>query len=124
MTLIAAYPATDTQFNYDGYANGALVLTVPAGWQVTVQCENHGTVSNSCTVVSGRTAIGPMEAGWTTPDPQRGLDPGQSASFVFTPSATGSYRIASLVDGNEASGMWADLEVVRSGRPTLTAPGS
>jgi len=124
VTLIAGYPATDYQFNYDGYGNGSLVLTVPVGWQVTVQCANHSTVPNSCAVVASKRDTQPAQAGWTTPDPTRGLDPGQSASFAFTPQATGTYRIASLVPGSEASGMWLDLEVVPSGTPTLTAPGS
>lgn len=120
VTLIAGHPATDIQFNYDGYGGGALVLTVPVGWQVTIQCENHGTVPNSCAVVANGRATAPVQPEWSTPEPQRGLDPGQSAGFAFTPSTPGSYRIASLVDGNEASGMWADLEVVAGGLPTLT----
>jgi hypothetical protein len=124
VTLIAAYPATDFQFNYDGYGNGVLVLTVPVGWQVIVQCQNHGTVPNSCSVVSDHTATSPIDPSWSTPDPHRGLDPGQSASFMFMPTEPGSFRIASLVDGSEASGMWLDLEVVQSGRPTLAAPGA
>ena len=124
VTLIAGHPATDNQFNYDGYSSGALVLTVPVGWQLTVQCQNHGTVPNSCAVVSGRAATKPVDPGWSTPDPQRGLDPGQSASFVFTASQPGSYRIASLVGGNEASGMWANLEVIASGKPSLRASAS
>ena len=124
VTLIAGYPATDFQFNYDGYASGALVLRVPAGWNVTVQCENHGTVPNSCAVVQRRTDTTPIDASWSTPDPQRGLEPGSSASFTFTPQTPGSYRIASLVDGSEASGMWLDLEVTNGGSPSLTAPGS
>jgi hypothetical protein len=119
VTLIAGHPATDIQFNYDGYGNGSLVLTVPTGWQVTIQCVNHGTVPNSCAIVAGGDATSPVQPGWSTSDPQRGLDPGQSASFTFTPTTTGSYRIASLVDGNEASGMWADLEVSAGGVPTL-----
>ena len=123
VTLIAGYPATDFQFNYDGYGSGALILTVPVGWEITVQCENHGTVPNSCAVVSGPRDRTPLDPAWSTPDPQRGLDPGQSASFVFAPTTTGSYRIASLVDGHEASGMWLDLEVVKSGRPSLRASG-
>jgi Sulfocyanin (SoxE) domain len=122
VTLIAGYPASDYQFNYDGYGSGSLVVTIPVGWQVTVQCENHGTVPNSCAVVSGRSDVSPIEPGWSTPDPLRGLDPGQSASFVFSPTKPGSYRIASLVGGNEASGMWADLEVTAGGTPTMTAP--
>ena len=123
VTLIAGYPATDYEFNYDGYAAGALVLTVPVGWQVTVQCQNHATVPNSCAVVADGKATEAMETGWSTPDPRHGLDPGQSAAFTFTASRTGSYRIASLVDGSEASGMWIDLEVVASGLPSLSAPG-
>jgi hypothetical protein len=117
VTLIAAYPATDFQFNYDGYGSGSLVLTVPAGWQVTVQCENRGTVPNSCSVVRDENSTQPIDASWATPE----LAPGSSATFTFTPATPGSYRIASLVDGHEASGMWLDLEVVTLGRPTLTA---
>jgi Sulfocyanin (SoxE) domain len=122
VTLIAGYPAGDYQFNYDGYGSGSLVVTVPVGWQVTVQCENRGTVPNSCAVVSGRSDMKPIEPGWSTPDPVRGLDPGQSASFSFSPANPGSYRIASLVGGNEASGMWADLEVTAGGNPAIAAP--
>jgi len=120
VVLVAGYPASDYQFNYNGYGSGALVLTVPIGWSVTVQCENHGTVPNSCSVVRGRQDTAPIDPRWSTPDPTRGLDPGQSASFEFQPTQAGSFRIASLVGGNEASGMWADLEVTAGGRPTLT----
>jgi len=118
-TLIAGYPAGDIQFNYDGYTDGTLVITVPTGWQATVQCENHGTVPNSCAVVKGRGETSPLEPGWSTQDPVRGLDPGQSGAFAFSPSDPGSYRIASLVGGSEASGMWADLEVTSTGLPAI-----
>jgi hypothetical protein len=121
LTLIAGYPATDYQFNYDGYRDGTLVISVPIGWQVTVQCVNHGTVPNSCAVVANKNDVAPIEPGWSTPDPTRGLDPGQSATFAFSPSKAGSYRIASLVGGSEASGMWADLEVTAGGAPTIKA---
>jgi hypothetical protein len=121
VTLIAGYPATDYQWNYNGYGNGTLTLTVPVGWQITVQCANHSTVPNSCAVVANSSARQPMEPGWSTPDPQRGLDPGQSASFVFAPTTAGAYRIASLVPGSEASGMWLELDVVPGGNPKLTA---
>ena len=122
VTLIAGHPATDNQFNYDGYSSGALVLTVPVGWQVTIQCLNHGTVPNSCAIVADDKATEPVSPDWSIPNPQRGLDPGQSSGFAFTPTQTGSYRIASLVGGNEASGMWLDLEVNSGGVPTLKAP--
>ena len=119
ITLIAGHPATDNQFNYNGYASGTLLLTVPVGWQVTIQCQNHGTVPNSCSVVSGAHSKAPVDPAWTTSDPQSGLSPGQSSSFLFEPAEVASYRIASLVGSNEASGMWAELEVVAGGKPSL-----
>ena len=121
VTLIAGYPAGQYQFNYNGYASGSLVVTVPTGWQVTVQCQNRGTVPNSCAVVSDSHATAPVEPGWSTPDPVRGIQPGGSASFSFTPAAAGSYRIASLVPGAEASGMWARLVVSAGGSPGISA---
>lgn len=123
ITLIAGYPAGDYQFNYNGYGNGTLVITIPVGWEATVQCQNRGTVPNSCAVVRGKTDTAPIQPAWSTPDPTHGLTPGQSATFVFTPATTGSYRIASLVGGNEASGMWADLEVTPGGAPAMKAEG-
>jgi hypothetical protein len=120
VTLIAGYPATDYAFNYDGYGSGSLVITVPVGWQVTVQCENRSTIPNSCAIVSGKGDVEPLEPGWSTPDPVHGLGPGKSATFEFTPTKAGSFRIASLVVGSEASGMWADLEVSAGGQPGIS----
>jgi hypothetical protein len=119
VTLIAGYPASDYQFNYDGYGNGQLVLRVPVGWTMTVQCANRSTVNQSCAVVADGHATEASQPDWTTPNPQKGLNPGESASFVFTPQSPGSYRIASLVAGSEASGMWLTLEVVAGGKPSV-----
>jgi len=117
VTLIAGYPASDYQFNYDGYGNGQLVLRVPVGWTMTVQCANRSTVNQSCAVVADGHATEPLQPDWSTPNPQKGLNPGESASFEFAPQGPGSYRIASLVAGSEASGMWLTLEVVAAGKP-------
>jgi len=124
LTLVAGYPAGDYQFNYNGYAGGQLVITVPSGWHATVQCENRSTIPNSCAVVAGRNDTAPLAVGWSTQDPLHGLDPGQSGSFEFDPLTPGSLRIASLVKGSEASGMWADLEITAQGVPSMAAPGS
>src|SRR5260370_35267828 len=95
-TLIAGYPAGDIQFNYDGYTNGTLVITVPTGWQATVQCENHGTVPNSCAVVKGRGETSPSEAGGSTPVPGAGGAPGQCGAFEMSPSHPRRSPIATL----------------------------
>jgi len=123
LTLIAGYPASDYQFNYDGYTDGQLFFQVPVGWQVTVQCANRSTINNSCAVVAGANTTEPVDPTWSTPNPRQGLKPGESASFVFAPEGPGDYRIASLVPGSEASGMWLDLHVTTTGRPTVTVKG-
>src|SRR5438067_2038605 len=76
VTLIPGYPVGSYQYNYNGYAGGSLVLTVPAAWQVTVQCQNRGTVPNSCAVVGDPKATAPVRPGWSTPDPVQGIQPG------------------------------------------------
>jgi hypothetical protein len=119
VTLIAGHPAGDYQFNYDGYYNGTLQLTVPVGWEITLQCENHATIPSSCAIVADGGATSPLQPGWATPP----LEPGRSAAFSFTPTRSGSYRIASLVEGSEASGMWARLSFVDGGIPALIALG-
>lgn len=123
MTLIAGYPASDFQFNYDGYTDGQLVVRVPVGWQLTVQCANRSTVNQSCAVVADGHSTEPVQEDWSTPDPHKGLHPGDSASFVFAPQSPGAYRIASLVPGSEASGMWLDLRVVTGGNPSASGSG-
>ena len=123
MTLIAGYPASDFQFNYDGYTDGRLIVRVPVGWQLTVQCANRSTVNQSCAVVTDAHATQPVQEDWSTPNPRTGLKPGDSASFVFAPQSPIAYRIASLVPGSEASGMWLDLRVVTGGNPSASATG-
>ncbi len=119
LTLVAGYPATDNQFNFNGYSNGRLRVTVPAGWRLTVQCQNRGTVANSCAVVAGGRATEPVRPGWSTPAPASGLAPGATAAFELVPEAPAGYRLASLVDGHEASGMWLALTVVTGGTPRI-----
>jgi uncharacterized cupredoxin-like copper-binding protein len=80
-------------------------------------------VPNSCAVVSDARATKAVQAGWSTPDPVRGLDPGGSAVFTLTPESAATYRISSLVPGAEASGMWATLRIVGRGSPSIEATG-
>jgi hypothetical protein len=117
LTLQPGYPASDLQSNFNGYQDGMLVITVPKGWTLSVDCINRGTVPNSCAIVRGPSDTRPLDPGWATPDPQRGLAPGTSASFSATLAATGSFRFANLVPGRESAGAWALLQVTAGGRP-------
>jgi hypothetical protein len=121
LTLIAADGAGNNGFNFDGYGRGELLVRVPQGWRVTVQCRNAGSVRNSCAVVSRPAPMTLAFPGASTASPVTGLRGGESASFSFTAARVGSYRFASLVSGHEQARMWDVLEVTRGGRPSISA---
>jgi hypothetical protein len=124
LTLIASDGDSNNGFNFDGYGRGELLVRVPRGWRVTVHCRNDGPLRNSCVVVTGLEAAAPAFPGATTPNPVTGLGSGMSATFSFTPTHTGLYRLASLVTGHEQARMWDLLEVTRGGRPSISGrPG-
>lgn len=121
LTLIAADGNENNGFNLDGYSRGELLISVPRGWHVTVNCRNAGPFRNSCAVVSGPLAAAPAFAGAATPDPATGLSSGETATFSFVASRTGVYRIASVVPGHERARQYVVLEVTRTGRPAISA---
>ena len=124
LTLIAADGAGNNGFNFDDYGRGEMLVSVPAGWRVSVDCRNRSAYFSSCVVVAGPGASAPAFPGATTPRPLAGIAPGASASFAFVASRTGSYRLASLVAGDEDARMWDVLEVSRGGRPSISVrPG-
>lgn len=107
-------------FNFDGYGNGKLTVTVPEGWKVVVTCTNRQSLPHSCAIVSGPSSTTPAFLGASTPDPTTGLPQGQSATFSFTPNQTGTYRIACLVPGHEDAGMWDTLVVAWGSSPSIS----
>lgn len=124
LTLIAGDGNGNNGFNFDGYGRGELLVSIPRGWRVTVDCRNVSSLRNSCAVVQGADATQLAFPGASTPHPTSGLASGASAGFSFTASRLGVYRLASLVSGHEQARMWDVLEVTRAGRPAISArPG-
>lgn len=124
ISLVAGYNGSNSGFNFDGYSRGELRVTVPRGWRVVVRCSNRSAIRHSCAVVRGPMNAKPAFHGAYTADPQRGLDPGQSASFSFRATRVGAFRLACLVPGHEEARMWNLLKIVRRGRPSIAArPG-
>jgi sulfocyanin len=125
LTVNAADGTANGGFNFNGYANGQMVVTVPTGWKVTVNCKNEATaVNHSCAIVQSEGDTTPAFPGASTPDPTTGLSPGASATFDFTPTLAGDYRIDCLVPGHDPAGMWATLKVVESGTPSVSTTGT
>jgi uncharacterized cupredoxin-like copper-binding protein len=122
LTLISAYNSTNNGYNFDGYGNGKMVVTIPMGWHVKVKCstDSSATVNHSCAVTKSLTATKPAFPHATVPNAMNGLAPGSSATFTFVPTKVGRYRINCLVPGHEAAGMWDTLMVVASGTPAIS----
>jgi len=124
LTLLAGLGRENNGFNFDGYGRGELLVTVPLGWRVVVRCENRGSRRHSCAVVRGALATRPAFPGAASPSPLTGLAPGTVASFSFRATRTGTFRLASLVPGQEQARMWDVLDVARVVRPSIAArPG-
>jgi sulfocyanin len=106
-------------FNFNGFSNGRLKITVPENWRVTVKCTNQATTNHSCAIVAGQSDTAPAFPGAATPNPVAGLGQGQSASFSFTPDKVGTFRIVCLVPGHEGAGMWDAFVVIADGTPSV-----
>jgi plastocyanin len=120
LRLVAAASGALSGYNFDGYGNGRLKVTIPTGWKATVRCENAGAVPHSCAITRGANDTTPAFPGAATPNPTIGLQKGQRATFSFTPGRPGSYRIACLVPGHMQMGMWDTLTVTASGQPSIS----
>ena len=124
LTLVAGYDGENNGYNFDGYGRGELTVTVPLGWHVQVKCVNRAGGQHSCDVVAGPMTATPAFAGATSPNPMVGLEPGKTATFSFVAARPGSFRLASLVPGQEEARMWDVLVVARGAKPGISArPG-
>lgn len=119
MTLVAAYDGAYGGFNFDGYAAGQLLVTVPSGWRLVVRCRNASSRRVSCAMVRGPGSGGPVAPLAATSQPRIGLAPGGAAGFSVRLERAGGYRIVSLVPGEEEAGMWVVLDVRAVPRPSI-----
>ncbi|MHB1611368.1 MAG: sulfocyanin-like copper-binding protein [Sulfobacillus sp.] len=123
LSLIAGYnTSNDGGFNFDGGYDGNMTVTIPVGYNVTVNFKNSAQIPHSAAVIgpTGNNATGPIISGATTPNPVLGTAPGGTATFSFTPTKAGSYRIACLFPGHLVLGMYINLKVVSSGTPSMS----
>jgi hypothetical protein len=116
--VVAGYKGVNHGLSFDGEANGGMKVTVPNGWSVTVDFSNVGTTNHSAVIVTS-TGTAPVFPGAETPSPMQGTAPGETATFTFSASQAGSYRLACLMPGHEAAGMWEAFTVSSGGIPSV-----
>lgn len=118
-------------FDFNGYSNGAMSITVPAGWTVHVSVVNKSTTLNHSAIivpaaqVSAGAGFSPAFPGAETPAPTTGVSPGQSAQFTFTAHSAGAYAVVCGVPGHAGYGMWDRFDVSATAtRPSIAFRGA
>ena len=129
LTLVAGYNNALGGFNFDGYGNGQMVVSVPAGYHVKVTFSNKGSFPHSAVITpyAKRTSTSGFPLafhGASTTNATSGNAPGNTQRFSFTASKEGAYAIVCAVPGHEAAGMWDTLNVTHGGTAHLTLPNS
>jgi len=128
--LIAGFSGLNGALNFNGFGDGGLTLTVPAGWEVVIHFLNHdGMLPHSAVVIPDGpvpvTAGLPAFSQAVTFRLQEGLTWTEHDDMKFVADTAGSYLIICGVPGHAVAGMWIHF-VVDAGveHPTLRAtPG-
>lgn len=128
ITLVAGKTQANGSFNFDGYAKGAMTLTVPVGRSVEVEFEEVAPLPHSLAVISSPTTqpaggiVAPAFPGGATADLICGLPRGAMTTFMFAASRLGRYEFACGVPGHAVIGMWESLIVSATAKQATVRP--
>ncbi len=127
-TVTAAQGGANGTLNFNGYANGRMTVTVPAGWGVHIDFVNAGAgaLPHSLEVIRDtakipQQGITPAIAKAESRDLIAGVPPMQQDAFDFTAAPAGRYLWFCAVPTHGTSGMWDRFVVSGSVKaPTVT----
>lgn len=117
-------------YNYNGYAKGAMTVTVPTGWQVVIHFTNNGDLAHSLIVLPFSAAppavppSTPVFPGAATRDVQGGLAVKSTETVTFTAAKAGSYQFVCGVPAHAVLGMWNKLVVSDSSAQPSASPAA
>lgn len=112
ITLIAAANSAQGGFNFNGGSVGNQTITVPLGWSVNIDFQNHDVVPHSAVVIIAQTPLPavPEKPAFARAYTSHLIDglPAQTGhdSMRFTTDKAGDYLIACGVPGHALSGMF------------------
>jgi sulfocyanin len=112
--------------NFNGYAHGAMTITVPTGWHIAMHVTNSGGlgIPHSLEVIKTSEVIPPQGIEPPAFDQAetvnliQGLSPGQSDDVTFDATTAGRYWIFCGVPNHGIGGMWDNFVV----SPKVSAP--
>jgi FtsP/CotA-like multicopper oxidase with cupredoxin domain len=126
MTLIAGETSANNYWNYNGATNGALAITVPEGYTITIEQVNRDpNMAHSVGILDLPANFAmppqpnPVFEGAISRSPTSMIDatpPGETESIEFVASQAGSYALACLIPGHSAIGMWLYFNVAADGQ--------
>ncbi|MCY0889051.1 MAG: sulfocyanin-like copper-binding protein [Alicyclobacillaceae bacterium] len=134
--LIAGYTPENDYLNFDGFAHGQLVVTVPTGYKVNFDYYNNAGIPVDIGVYGskyGKLAF--AKAGDSIRDIMLNPDsipsaiaPGTSENIKFTADRSGTFKIANYLSRYQMFqnhpyddlGMWATLKVVNGATPSIS----
>ncbi len=117
MTLIVGASNANGSFNFNGFSNGTMTLTIPAGWTVVVHYQNISPLRHSFDVIpyTGKQPDAPppppVFKGAATRDPVNGIGAGKKETITFVAEKAGRYEYLCGVAGHAPAGMWNYLVV-------------
>lgn len=124
--LVAGATSENNYWNYQGFYGGRGGITVPAGYEVTINLINEDPNMPHSVGVSERRAtwpsmfdeVTPVFDGAVTENPTSMTEAtltGETESITFTADAAGEYALVCYVVGHAAAGMWMPFNVSAQG---------
>ena len=128
VTLVAALTPASGGLNFNGFTGGALTVTVPTGWTVTIHFKNQDQfLPHSVEIVRDTASVplGPVTPAFphaASKALDQGLPAGSGEDVRFVAAKPGAYLIFCAVPGHGQAGMWIRLTVSSAARaPSLQA---
>ncbi len=127
--LVGGLTELNGGMNFNGFSRGALILTVPQGWNVVLHFKNQDpNLPHSVEAIPDGAALptGPVAPAFdraTTGRLDQGVSAGQGADVRFVAGKAGAFLIFCAVPGHGAAGMWIRLTVSASTDKPALATG-
>ena len=125
LTMTAGATPENNYWSYNGAIRGAIAITVPEGYTVTIEFVNQDpNMAHSVGISSELSNFmvppepTPVFEGAITENPQSMIDgtmPGETVSLTFVADAAGNYSMVCYIAGHTAIGMWLYFNVSADG---------
>jgi sulfocyanin len=133
ITLVAAANSAQGGFNFNGGSSGNQTITVPLGWTVEIDFQNHDVVPHSALLTAAQSPLPavPDKPAFPRAYTSHLIDglPAQTGqdNVQFTANGAGDYLIACGVPGHAQSGMFirfvvSDSATVPTDTGTIATP--